>query len=153
VADNRSANDREEGTEMTESRVRGSAWTGWVGFGAIVMIVIGALDFFEGLIVVIRGQYYVVTADEILLVDFRTWGWILIVWGVIVALAGFGLLSGATWARWFTIVVAGINIFVQLGFVGSSHYPLWALTILALNIVVFYALTVRWDEAKPGLGR
>jgi len=49
-----------------------SAWTGWVGFAGIVMIVIGALNFFEGLIAVIRGQYYVHTADQILLVDFTS---------------------------------------------------------------------------------
>ena len=129
-----------------------SAWTGWVGFAGIVMILIGALNFFEGLIAVIRGQYYVHTADQILLVDFTTWGWILIVWGVIVFLAGLGLLSASTWSRWFTIIVAGLNIFIQLGFVGGAQYPLWALTVLALNVVVFYALTVRWDEAKRGLG-
>jgi len=131
---------------------RVSAWTGWVGFAGIVMILIGALNFFEGLIAVIRGQYYVHTADQILLVDFTTWGWILIVWGVIVFLAGLGLLSASTWSRWFTIIVAGLNIFIQLGFVGGAQYPLWALTVLALNVVVFYALTVRWDEAKRGLG-
>jgi len=137
---------------MAASGKTGGAWTGWVGFAGIVMIVIGGLNVVEGLIAVIRGQYYVLTADQILLVDFRTWGWILIVWGVIVALAGCGLLAASAWARWFTIIVAGLNIFIQLGFVGSSQYPLWALTVLALNIVVFYALTVRWDEAKRGLG-
>jgi len=137
---------------MAASGKTGGAWTGWVGFAGIVMIVIGGLNVVEGLIAVIRGQYYVLTADQILLVDFRTWGWILIVWGVIVALAGCGLLAASAWARWFTIIVAGLNIFIQLGFVGSSRYPLWALVVLALNIVVFYALTVRWDEAKRGLG-
>jgi len=137
---------------MAATGKTGGAWTGWVGFAGIVMIVIGGLNVVEGLIAVIRGQYYVLTADQILLVDFRTWGWILIVWGVIVALAGCGLLAASAWARWFTIIVAGLNIFIQLGFVGSSQYPLWALTVLALNIVVFYALTVRWDEAKRGLG-
>jgi len=137
---------------MAATDETGGTWTGWVGFAGIVMIVIGGLNVVEGLIAVIRGQYYVLTADQILLVDFRTWGWILIVWGVIVALAGCGLLAASAWARWFTIIVAGLNIFIQLGFVGSSQYPLWALTVLALNIVVFYALTVRWDEAKRGLG-
>jgi hypothetical protein len=137
---------------MVRSDGRSSVWTGWVGFAAIVMIVIGALDFFQGLIAVIRGQYYVVTAEQILLFDFRTWGWIMMVWGVIVVLAGFGLLSGSAWSRWFTIVIAGVNVFVQLGFVGGAQYPLWALTVLALNITVFYALTVRWGEAKSGLG-
>jgi hypothetical protein len=130
---------------------RSNTWSGWVGFAGLVMIVIGGLDFFQGLIAVIRGQYFVLTANQIVLFDFTTWGWIMMIWGIIVALAGFGLLGGSGWSRWFTIIVAALNIFVQLGFVGSSQYPLWALTVLALNVVVFFALTARWDDAKRGL--
>lgn len=130
---------------------RSNAWSGWVGFAGLLMIVIGGLDFFEGLIAVIRGQYYVLTANQIVVFDISTWGWIMMVWGAIVVLAGMGLLSGAGWARWFTIIVAGLNIFIQLGFVGSSQYPLWALTVLALNVIVFFALTARWSEARAGI--
>jgi hypothetical protein len=36
---------------------------------------------------------------------------------------------------------------VQLGFVGSSQFPLWALTVVALNVVVLYGLIVHWDDA------
>jgi hypothetical protein len=63
-------------------------------------------------------------------------------------LAGLGLLSGGGWARWFTIVVGSLNFIVQLGFVGSAQYPLWALTVLALTVVVLYGLIVHWDDAR-----
>ena len=63
-----------------------------------------------------------------------------------VALAGLGLLSGAGWARWFAIIVGSLTFVEQLGFVGSSQYPLWALAILTLTLVVLYALIVRWDD-------
>jgi hypothetical protein len=96
---------------------------------------------------VIRGQYYAVTPNQIVVVDLTAWGWIMIIWGVLLVFAGFGLLSGATWARWFSIVVLSLNIIAQLGFVGSSQYPLWALTVLTLTIVVLYALIVHWNEA------
>ena len=123
------------------------AWSGWISFAGLMIIIIGGLDFFQGLIAVIRDQYYVVTPSQIVVFDLTTWGWIMMIWGIILLLAGFGLLSGATWARWFTIVVASINVIAQLGFVGSAQYPLWALTVLALTIVVRYALIVRWDDA------
>jgi hypothetical protein len=125
-----------------------SRWAGWIGFAGWLMVVIGSLDFFEGLIAVIRGKYYVLTPSQIVVFDVRTWGWITLFWGIIVALAGFGLLSRAGWARWFTIVVVSLNVLGQLGFVGSAQYPLWALTIVALSIFVLYALIVRWDEAQ-----
>jgi hypothetical protein len=126
----------------------GSRWSGWIVFAGWMMIIIGALDFFEGLIAVIRGQYYVLTAEQIIVFDVRTWGWITLIWGIVVALAGLGLLSRSGWARWFTIVVASLNFIVQLGFVGGAQYPLWALTVLALTALVLYALIVRWDDAS-----
>jgi len=122
-------------------------WSGWISFAGLMIIIIGSLDFFEGLIAVIRDQYYVVTPSQIVVFDLTTWGWIMMIWGVILLFAGFGLLSGATWARWFSIVVLSLNIIAQLGFVGSSQYPLWALTVLTLTIVVLYALIVRWNDA------
>jgi hypothetical protein len=60
------------------------------------------------------------------------------------------LLAGAGWARWLTIILASVNILEMLGFEGASSAPLWALTVLALNIVVLYALIAKWDDAAMG---
>ncbi len=130
-----------------------SFWTGWVWFAGMVMIVIGSLDFFQGLIAIIRDKYYVLTPSQIIVFDVTTWGWIMLIWGIVVAFAGFGLFTGASWARWFTIVVASLNFLVQLGFVGSAQYTLWALTVVGLNIVVLYALIVRWGDATAIRGQ
>jgi hypothetical protein len=124
-----------------------SAWGGWIGFAGWLMVTIGALDFFEGLIAVIRGQYYVLTTNQIIVFDVRTWGWLTLAWGAVVALAGLSLLSGSSWARWFAIVVGSLNVLGQLGFLGSSQYPLWALTAVGLTVVALYALIVHWDES------
>ena len=126
---------------------KSSSMAGWIGFAGLLMIVIGALDFFEGLIAIIRGQYFLVTSTNIIVFDTKTWGWLTLIWGIVIFFAGFGLLSGASWARWFTIVVVSVGIVEQLGFVGSSAYPLWTLTVLALSIVVLYAVIARWDDA------
>jgi hypothetical protein len=131
----------------TTAGSRSSAWTGWIGFAGWMMIIIAMLDFFEGLIAIIRSEYYVLTPNQIIVFDTTTWGWITLIWGIVVGFAGFGLLAGQSWARWFTIVVGSLNFIVQLGFVGSSRYPLWALTVLALTAIVLYALIVRWEDA------
>jgi hypothetical protein len=123
-----------------------SAWTGWITFAAVLMMVTGVLDILQGLIAVIRDKYYALTPDQIIVFDVSTWGWITLIWGVVIVIAGFALFSGKSWARWFTIVVGCINFIVQLGFVGSSRYPLWALTVVALTVVILYALIVRWDD-------
>ena len=128
-------------------------WAGWIRFGGILMLIIAMVDVFQGLIAIIRSEYYVLTPNQIIVFDTTTWGWITLIWGLVVACAGFGLLSGATWARWFTIVVGSLNFIVQLGFVGSSQYTLWALTGLTLNIIVLYAVIVRWGEGSETIRR
>ena len=85
--------------------MKSSAWSGWIGFTGCLVLVIGIANFIEGLIAVIRGQYYVLTSSQVIVFDVKTWGWIMIIWGIIVTLAGLGLLAGAGWARWFTIIV------------------------------------------------
>ena len=126
---------------------RNTRWTGWIGFAGCLMVIIGGIDFFEGLIAIIRGEYFAVTPNQIIVFDTTTWGWITLLWGIIVLFAGFGLLSRAGWARWFAIVVGSITFFEQLGFVGNSQYPLWALTVLFLTLMVLWALMVHWDDA------
>jgi hypothetical protein len=125
-----------------------SSWSGWVGFAGWLMLLIGALEFFEGLIAIIRDKYYVLAPNQIIVFDMTTWGWLTLIWGFVLGFAGWGLLSRSSWARWFTIVVGSLNVIGQLAFVGSAQYPLWALTAITLSIVVIYTLIVRWDEVQ-----
>ena len=48
-------------------------------------------------------------------------------------------------------MVVSLNFIAQLGFLGNSQYPLWSLTVMALNIIVLYALTARWSESAAEL--
>jgi hypothetical protein len=138
----------EEGRE-----VNARSMSGWIGFAGLAMILLGGIAFFEGLVAILEDDYYVVTQSGFLVFDITAWGWIMLCWGIILALVGFALVSGQSWARWTSIVVIGLNILGQLGFLGNANYPLWALTALALNIIVLYALTVRWDESQRDLER
>ena len=123
--------------------------SGWIGFAGILMVLLGGLSFFEGLIALLEDNYYVVTPSGYLLFDVTGWGWIMLLWGIILACVGLGLLSGAGWARWTSIVFVSINVFGQLGFLGNTNDLLWVLITLTLNIVVLYALIVRWDDSVP----
>jgi hypothetical protein len=127
----------------------GSRSSGWVAFAGWLLIVLGAVDILEGVIAVARQHYYVLTPTQIVVFDLKTWGWVTLIWGAVIALGGFGVLTGHAVARWFAIVIASINVIEQLGFVGSSAYPLWALTSIALSGVVIYSLIVRWDQGQP----
>jgi hypothetical protein len=120
---------------------------GWIGFAGILMVILGGITFFEGLIALLRDNYYVPTGDGFLVVDVTGWGWIMLTWGIILACVGLALLSGASWARWTAVLFVAVNIFSQLGFLGNTNDTFWLLTTLTLNIIVLFALTVRWHES------
>ena len=122
---------------------------GWIGFAGILMLIVGGIDFFQGLIALFEDEYYVPTGSGLLVFDLTGWGWTMLIWGALLVLGGFGLIAGQGWARWFTIVVVSVNFIIQLGFLGNTQTPLWSLTVIALNIIVLYALTARWSESQP----
>ena len=122
---------------------------GWISFAGILMLLLGGLSFIQGLIALLRDNYFVPAGEGFLVVDVTAWGWIMLVWGIILAFVGLGLLGGAGWARWTSIVLVSINVFSQLGFLGNTNDPWWLLIALTLNIIVLYALIVRWDESVP----
>ena len=126
---------------------------GWIGFAGILMLIVGAIDFFQGVFALFKDDYYVVTRSGFLVLDLTGWGWVMVIWGVLLVLAGLGLLGGQGWARWFGIVLISVNFIAQLGFLGNSQYPLWSLTVVAMALVVLYALTARWSESEPDLVR
>ena len=124
---------------------------GWIGFAAIMLVIVGGVDFFQGLIAVIEDDYYVPTESGFIVFDLTGWGWTLMIWGVLLLLGGFALAAGQGWARWFAIVVVSLNFIAQLGFLGNTQTPLWSLTAIALSIIVLYALTARWSESTADI--
>jgi hypothetical protein len=120
----------------------------WVDFAAFLLMLAGALDFFQGLIAIVRDNYYSLDPSEIMVVDLTAWGWILLFWGSVVALTGVGLWLRSSAARWFAVAIVVVNIIGELAFSGGRNFTLWALVVIVLNIVVLYALIVHWHRAK-----
>ena len=128
----------------------GSAWTGWVLFASIVLAVVGGVNIIQGVVALDNENYFLVSqGDELLVFDFTTWGVILVAWGAAQVASGIGLNSGHGWARVLAIIVACVSILLQILFLAA--YPIWSVIIIALDIIVIYALTGRWAEARAGL--
>jgi hypothetical protein len=124
------------------------AWSGWIGFASLMLMIIGAIDFFQGLIAVIRKEYYAFTPQGLIIFNVTTWGWLAMILGIILFLVGLGLAGGAGWARWVAIILIAVNLLGTLGWLGNSSTPVWSLTLVALQIIVLYALTARWRDAE-----
>lgn len=128
----------------------GGAWTGWIVFAGAVLFIIGCWNAILGLVALFKDEVYVIGEKGLIVTtDWTTWGWFMIIWGGVMILAGLGLFSGKSWARWFAIVLVAVNLIAQFAFFPA--YPLWSLVVIALDVAVLFALTVRWQEARPGL--
>jgi hypothetical protein len=125
--------------------MRETGWVGWIWFAGIMMMVMGSFNAIEGLVALFRGEYYVVTEAQVLVFDITTWGWIALLIGILVALAGAALLSGAAWARVIAVVLAVVNAVAQLAF--AAVHPLWSTIVIALCVTVIWAVVVHGAEA------
>jgi hypothetical protein len=125
---------------------RSDIWAmSFVLFAAIMMIMIGTFQAFDGLVAIFEDEFYAVTPNYILSFDVTTWGWIHLILGIVVVFAGVALLSGATWARIVGIIMAMMSAIANFAFI--PYYPIWSLAIIALNIAVIWALTVHGRDA------
>jgi hypothetical protein len=112
---------------------------GWVTFAAVLLGLAGAFNVFDGILALSKSRFYTAEATYVFS-DLNTWGWIVLVLGVLQLLAAFSLMGGSELARWFGIFVASINAIGQLMFVPA--YPFWALSLFAVDILIIYALAV-----------
>jgi len=125
----------------TATRSEPSGWAvGLASFAGFMLILVGSFQFFEGLAAIIKDEFYVIGPNYAYNLDVTAWGWIHLIWGVIVAAAGFGVLAGKLWARLVGIVVATLAAIAQFFYI--PYYPIWAVLIIALCIACIWALSV-----------
>lgn len=126
---------------------RTSTRTGWYGlvvFAGILMIMLGAFHAMAGLVALFEDEYFLVSQQGLVVsADFTTWGWTHLLLGVLVAVAGGALLTGAAWARVVAVVLAMLSAIVNLAFL--SAYPLWSAIMIAIDILIIYAVTAHGD--------
>ena len=126
---------------------RDDAWSGWIVFAGFLILMVGGMDIIQGFVAILEDEYVVATQEGLAIFDVTAWGWLTLLWGGLLIVAGAGLLSGASWARWLAIVGVGVNAIQQVAFLANypQAYPLWNLMLVALSVVVLYALTARWE--------
>lgn len=123
---------------------RARAWAaGLITFAGVMMIMVAAFHIFAGLVALFERTFYLTTPNYLITVDTTTWGWIHIVLGVVVLLAGIALLTGQGWARVVAVVLAVLSAIANFTFI--PYYPIWSLTIIALDTFVIWALVSHGD--------
>ena len=130
---------------MEESEVTG--WVGWIVFAGTMMMLLGVFHAFEGLIALFRHSYIAFpTSGLIIQVSYSQWGWLQLLAGVLVFFAGLGLFTGRMWAR--TVGVILVSISALINFAWAAAFPVWSITLLAIDFFVLYAIIAHGGEMK-----
>lgn len=122
-----------------------TGWVGWIYFAGIMMIIAGIFAMISGFTALLNDTYYLVRNDNLVVFDFTTWGWIHLILGLVVLMAGMSVMSGHLWGRIVAVFLATLGIIVHFAFMAA--FPLWSIIGIIVNVLVIYALTVHGDEA------
>jgi hypothetical protein len=115
-------------------KARGS---GWVMFAVMMLMLLGTLNFIEGIAAVGNSHFFVGNAEYVF-GDLNTWGWIVLFLSLGQGLVGLGVVLRNQFARWTGVAIASLNAIAQLLFIPA--YPFWSLALFSLDILVIYGL-------------
>ncbi len=126
-------------------------WGGFVLFAAVMMLVNGMINLFQGLIALLDDQRLVLTQEHLVVVDTTGYGWALVISGAVLIVVGCGLIAAMTWARITAIIVVALHIVTQIAWLGA--YPVWSLLMIAIDVFILFALTARWRGVRDEIGQ
>jgi hypothetical protein len=117
--------------------------SGWVLFAGIMIVTVGVLNTIYGIAAIGDSKFFI--ADQkYILSGLHTWGWVMLILGVLQIVAAFSIWSGGTFGRWFGITVAVLNAIAAL--LALPAYPFWSLAVMTLDILVIYGLAAYGGE-------
>ena len=118
--------------------------TGGATFAAVIMITAGFFGILQGIAYIAKGKYYVQPANYWINTGASTWGWWLLIVGLVVLATGFGVVSGAAWARWLAIIMVSVQAATNFLFIPVQ--PWWAITLILIDLWVIHSLFVHRRE-------
>jgi hypothetical protein len=115
-------------------------------FAAIMLILSGLWNIFEGVAGIVGGSYFIVLPAYTFNVSTMGWGLWHLIMGAVVLAAGVYLLTDALWARVVAVVLAGISAISN--FLYIPYYPVWSIAVIALDVFVIWALLTPRRRAR-----
>ena len=128
---------------MSNGRQNGQLTTnrsGWVTFAGFMMIVAGFFQAISGLVAIFKSSVYLVTSNHLLVLDYKQWGWVHLIVGIVLLLSSASLFAGRLWGRIVAITLATISAILNFSFIWA--YPVWSILIIALDVMVIYAVAM-----------
>ena len=134
--------------EEKMSEYPSGAAIGLSALAGFLMVMLGGWWFIAGIVAIVNSDFYVVTQEWIFQFSTTSWGWTHLILGTVVLLAGFGLFTGAVWARTVGVILALVSGLVA--FAWLPYYPVWAILIVTLSVFTVWALTAHGRDITGG---
>lgn len=110
-----------------------------IWFAASMMLLIGTFQILAGLGAILDDNFFAPTHHYTFNLSVTAWGWIHLVLGILMVMAGGALFRGRAWAALVALGLAGLSAVANFLFI--PHYPWWSLTMIALDVWVIWSLT------------
>jgi hypothetical protein len=141
------ASERTADTPMSADTRGQTAWVGWVVFAGMMLVLLGTFHVIQGLVALFRDEVFVVGQRGLVVnIDYTAWGWTHVLGGALAILVGACLLAGQMWARVVAVLVALLSAIANLLFLPA--YPIWSVMMIAIDVLVIWAVTVHGSEIK-----
>jgi hypothetical protein len=111
----------------------------------VLLLVAGVLNIIYGIAAIGDSKFFT-EHGQYIISSLHTWGWIILILGVLELVAAFSLFSGGEFGRWFGIFVASLNAIGALLTIPNN--PFWSLAVFALAIIIVYKLA-EGPEGSP----
>lgn len=126
-----------------------SAWAvGWIVFAGVMMVMIGVFHAIAGLVALFDDDFFTRVREYVFDFDATTWGWIHLVLGIVLVIAGAALFTGSVAARVVGVVLAALSMLAA--FAWLPYYPVWSVVIIAVAVSVVWALTIHGRDITDG---
>lgn len=114
-------------------------WAAFVGtFGGVLLLVGSMMEFLQGASAIANDDLYSDGSDYLYRFDMQTWGTVHVIIAVLSAIVAIGVLARRSWGQVCGILIAGLSILGNFAFL--PHYPLWSVIVIALDVLIIWAL-------------
>lgn len=118
---------------------------GWILFAGLMLGIVGIMNVIGGIAAIDDANVYV-GHQQFTFGNLDTWGWVLLITGVVQGLAAVGIFVGNQFARWLGVAFASLNMLAQFLFLPA--FPLWSIALIAVDTLIIYGL-VAYGSREP----
>ena len=114
------------------------------------MLIAGTFQVLAGLTALFNDDYFLVTSNNLILeVNYTAWGWVHLALGTLLLIGGASLLTGGMTGRIIGVIAATLSAISNLVFIAA--YPVWSVIMIALDVIVIYAIVVHGRELEDSI--